>query len=68
MKFIGPFALLLEACDDGLFGENCNTSCGRCLNSEPCHHINGSCAKGCESGFQGWNCTEGEYIILANSI
>lgn len=59
-QFTRYFVSLLKGCDDGVFGENCNTSCGRCISSEPCHHINGTCMNGCESGFHGWNCTEGE--------
>jgi hypothetical protein len=54
---------LFEGCNDGVFGENCDSSCGRCLDSQPCHNINGACLNGCESGYIGSNCTEGKRCI-----
>ena len=46
-------------CDGGMFGQHCNQSCGKCVNNEQCHHINGSCLNGCDSGYHGTYCTEG---------
>lgn len=40
----------------------------KCNGDEPkqCHHINGTCINGCDSGYQGPNCTEGNVrIVLA---
>ena len=42
-----------------MFGQNCNQSCGNCLNNEQCHHITGSCLSGCDSGYSETDCTEG---------
>ena len=55
-------------CDEGMFGKYCNESCGKCLNDEQCHHINGSCLNGCASGYRGINCTEGMWRHLFSSI
>ena len=54
---------IISECDGGTFGEQCENSCGKCLNNEQCHHINGSCLNGCSPGYQGINCTEGTDII-----
>ena len=43
-----------------MFGQNCGEKCGECVNDEQCHHINGTCLNGCDRGFQGHECNEGE--------
>lgn len=45
-----------------MYGENCSRPCGHCLESKQCHHINGTCTNGCDSGYQGSLCTEGKHI------
>ena len=50
-----------------MFGENCTESCGNCLKSEQCHHINGTCMKGCDRGYQGFNCTEGKFSSIVET-
>lgn len=52
----------IEACNQRKYGENCSMPCGHCVDSEQCHHINGICMNGCDSGFAGINCTDGEFI------
>ena len=52
-------AFIPTVCDGGMFGKHCNETCGKCLNDGLCHHINGSCFNGCDSGYSGINCTEG---------
>lgn len=42
-----------------MYGQNCRTPCGHCLDSEQCHPINGMCVNGCDNGYQGLYCTEG---------
>lgn len=37
--------------------------CGHCHKSEQCHHINGKCMNGCDSGYQGSICMEGKICI-----
>nr|XP_034322333.1 receptor-type tyrosine-protein phosphatase alpha-like [Crassostrea gigas] len=44
------------SCRNGQYGEDCALTCGHCLGSEPCHHINGSCPRGCQKGFIGDKC------------
>lgn len=48
-----------------MYGENCGIECGNCLNSVQCHHINGTCMSGWDSGFQGLTCTESDYLKYA---
>lgn len=50
----------LADCDGKMFGDNCSKSCGDCLGSEQCHHINGTCLNGCASGYEGELCTKGK--------
>ena len=56
--------LLPIECAGEMFGQNCKKSCGKCLNNEQCHHINGSCLNGCNPGYHGINCIERIYILL----
>lgn len=48
------------ACSEGYFGENCNSSCGHCLNETACHHINGTCDDECDPGYQAPYCKDGK--------
>lgn len=50
---------ILTDCDERMFGERCSSSCGHCLGSEQCHHINGTCMNGCASGYESDFCTKG---------
>ena len=47
-------------CSNGTFGQDCNEQCGECLGKEQCNYVNGTCVKGCNSGYQGIMCTEGQ--------
>nr|XP_022311825.1 receptor-type tyrosine-protein phosphatase epsilon-like isoform X1 [Crassostrea virginica] len=38
-------------CDTGTYGLNCSEKCGACLDTS-CYHVNGSCYKGCQPGWQ----------------
>ena len=49
----------LTECDGGKFGQNCDETCGKCVNGEHCDHVNGTCFNGCDRGFKGFNCNEG---------
>ena len=54
-------------CDSNTFGEDCGEECGSCVDSEQCHHINGTCLNGCERGFQGIECNQGNtFSFLAD--
>ena len=46
------------------FGQNCTGVCGHCSENEQCHHINGTCLNGCDPGFNGLKCDQGNYLIL----
>lgn len=57
------FAYFAE-CKEGKFGQNCKHSCGHCLNNEQCNYINGTCPDGCDLGFQGSNCRQGNSDVV----
>lgn len=57
----------LSDCTNHMYGENCSISCGHCLAREQCHHINGTCMNGCDSGYQGSSCTEGNVLNITRS-
>lgn len=54
-------------CDGNLYGENCPMRCGHCVRSEQCHQINGTCMNGCDSGYQGSICMEGNFCVAVGS-
>lgn len=56
------FFFYIKACSSGTYGNNCSSRCGKCRDMEQCHHINGTCMTGCDSGYQGFKCTAGSYI------
>jgi hypothetical protein len=41
---------------NGKYGQHCGYYCGVCLKSEQCHHVNGTCLKGCDAGYTGMLC------------
>lgn len=47
-------------CIEGYYGEECGSICGYCLDNTTCHHVTGSCDKGCQPGYQEPNCTLGD--------
>ena len=61
------FILSLE-CDGGFFGQNCAEPCGECFGKEQCHHVNGSCLKGCAYGYSGINCTNDEGLYISTTF
>lgn len=52
--------VFFKECSAGYFGENCNSSCGHCLNETACNHINGTCDEECEPGYQAPYCIDGK--------
>ena len=55
-------------CDGKMFGKDCKESCGKCLNNDQCHLVNGSCVNGCNPGYYGINCTNGTDNLLQQLI
>ena len=51
----------IAACDDQMYGVNCSQKCGACVDNGACHHINGSCLKGCDKGYHGQKCDQGNF-------
>lgn len=52
-------------CPPGQFGLVCGERCsGHCINNESCNHVSGVCARGCQDGFLGTHCTNGEKFLV----
>lgn len=47
---------LIEECNDGTYGKNCNNTCGHC--DPPCDKITGKCPHGCKPGYEGVFCNK----------
>nr|XP_022290416.1 scavenger receptor class F member 2-like [Crassostrea virginica] len=45
-----------KECNGYKYGQDCNLTCGHCLDDKQCHHVNGRCIRGCEVGFEGETC------------
>lgn len=51
-------------CDNGMFGINCDSKCGYCLENVMCNYLNGCCYNGCVLGYLGdfCNISIGKYL------
>ena len=49
------------ACDRGFYGD-CRQMCSNCLNAD-CNKTDGHCAEGCEAGYWGELCNNGNVKI-----
>uniref|UniRef100_K1PKS9 protein-tyrosine-phosphatase n=1 Tax=Magallana gigas TaxID=29159 RepID=K1PKS9_MAGGI len=45
-------------CVDNKYGLECDSTCGKCLNSVKCNHVNGNCSNGCDAGVYGDKCDQ----------
>ena len=54
---------LTSDCNNGYYGESCMVQCSKhCAgNNNSCHHIIGTCDLGCDTGYQGALCIQGEH-------
>ena len=50
---------IFVGCVDSMYGEGCDLPCGMCADSGSCDQVTGVCNTGCQAGFQGEMCTEG---------
>lgn len=41
------------------YGLECAFNCSKCRNGTSCHHVNGTCIKGCADGLYGDMCQKG---------
>lgn len=59
-KFDNVSTLLYKilACDNRTYGTNCSKECGFCFGREQCHHVSGTCLKGCDPGYKAGACKE----------
>ena len=47
-------------CSSNTYGVNCSMSCGNCYEGDTCNHLNGTCAGGCDPGWQEDTCLQGK--------
>lgn len=50
-------------CDKGMYGHECNETCGHCDDVDRCSPINGTCLNGCDAGYLGDFCNASEFNI-----
>ena len=60
-------SIVLVGCSNMTFGQDCNNTCGHCLNNDVCHHVNGTCLRGCNPGHHGDLCATRKKITLHNT-
>lgn len=53
------FLFWILECDLNMFGKNCRSNCGYCVNNEMCNYIDGKCINGCVNGFYWLKCNIG---------
>ncbi|XP_052804535.1 uncharacterized protein LOC128234367 [Mya arenaria] len=45
-----------EACADGMYGGDCEFTCGQCQGGAPCDKVTGVCSGGCQPGWETSTC------------
>ena len=45
-----------KACCNNMYDLHCMLTCGNCSNGQQCHHVTGTCPKGCIQGYDGDKC------------
>ena len=58
------YEIVLLACENGTYGNDCNNTCGLCTDKESCFHTNGTCLVGCDPGYIGELCKTGKLYML----
>lgn len=56
-----------KECPDGKYGDGCRMDCGHCTDLKQCHHVNGTCLRGCAIGYIGDEC-KCTYKIKTNTF
>ncbi|XP_071083834.1 protein draper-like [Haliotis cracherodii] len=46
----------IAACADGVYGIDCTSKCGNCLNGDACNKSTGTCPRGCGAGWMNNTC------------
>lgn len=54
---------------EGWYGNNCSQPCvGHCRDQATCNHVTGECKGGCDAGWIGIACENGNYLSLYKVI
>ena len=62
---------LFAACPIGFYGYGCSLSCGNCAFGGPCSIVDGVCPSGCDDGWTGATCHEGNLqssLVISISV
>ena len=51
--------MFITECDEGFYGTYCNQTCGNCFQTT-CDKTTGRCPDGCDAGWNGNLCIDGE--------
>ena len=54
----------MTACTSGSYGQDCLQSCGNCAGGGACDTVDGSCPIGCDPGWSGATCHQGENRVI----
>ena len=57
-----------KVCSEGMYGFDCNETCGNCNDQNECHPVNGTCLNGCNDGFLGERCKTRTYLYSCTRI
>lgn len=58
----------MKGCPTKHYGLESKSKCvGHCKDNTACNHTSGLCDIGCEDGWTGGNCTEGEIFLYKDS-
>ena len=56
--------IFVTACTSGRYGQDCTEMCGNCAGGAVCDHVDGTCSVGCDPGWQGGTCKQGQLAKL----
>lgn len=57
--------LHIKDCKEGWYGDNCTKQClGHCIDGVACNHVTGQCDTGCDAGWTGTMCENGNFALL----
>ena len=57
-------SMLFSACQPGYFGIDCLEQCGECKDDLYCPFIDGICQHGCNKGYRGQTCQQGQLYLF----
>ena len=67
IKLIYLFIYIISECNEDTYGMNCGQNCNahNCRDGTNCNHDDGHCPSGCQPGYMGDMCMEGQYHLFS---